>query len=288
MYKTIQHKKNRYRTYHTMPYKRESKARRRKTKLKQGLINTTTEFHNQSPNELSKNSKRKPRDSGSWFVNYMKSTKRKQLYGHRGGRKRGGKDSNFEGYKKKDKNNNKFDKNKKKMKNIPKDAFDMDNNNSSSSSIKNKEMQSQFKRQKGESSRDYKVRMRKENAKAILEEKKKNTNTNSKLKRKRYLEEQKIRKKMNKKRKQQRNNNSSDDEDNIYEKVKFGERVEDIPNLNTQHRFQGGGKRKVVTLLNSNAMSSADGLDIGDRKSYSQMDELAKQVHSSYFARQLS
>ena len=69
-----------------MPYKRESKARRRKTKLKQGLINTTTEFHNQSPNELSKNSKRKPRDSGSWFVNYMKSTKRKQLYGHRGGR----------------------------------------------------------------------------------------------------------------------------------------------------------------------------------------------------------
>ena len=36
------------------------------------------------------------------------------------------------------------------MKNIPKDAFDMDNNNSSSSSIKNKEMQSQFKRQKGE------------------------------------------------------------------------------------------------------------------------------------------
>ena len=84
-----------------MPYKRESKARRRKTKLKQGLINTTTEFHNQSPNELSKNGKRKPRDSGSWFVNYMKSTKRKQLYGHRGGRKRGGKDSNFEGYKKK-------------------------------------------------------------------------------------------------------------------------------------------------------------------------------------------
>ena len=43
-----------------MPYKRESKARRRKTKLTQGLINTTTEFHNQSPNELSKNGKRKP------------------------------------------------------------------------------------------------------------------------------------------------------------------------------------------------------------------------------------
>ena len=258
-----------------MPYKRESKARRRKTKLKQGLISTTTEFHNQSPAQLLKN-KRKPRDSGSWFVNYMKSTKRKQLYGHRGGKKRGGKDSNFEGYTKKvkvEKNRN------KKVKKVPKDAFEIDNEGVA---------QSLFKRQDGETSRNYKARLRMENAKAILEEKKKNSTSNTRLKRKRYLEEQKLRKKTKKKQKRQRTNNSSDDEDNIYEKVKFGERVEDIPNINERHKFQGGGNRKVITLLSdNNPSSSKNAVDIGDRKSYSQMDELAKQVNSSYFARQL-
>ena len=39
----------------------------------------------------------------------------------------------------------------------------------------------------GASARDYTLRMRKENAKAILEERKKNTKNNTKLERKRYL-----------------------------------------------------------------------------------------------------
>ena len=85
-----------------MPYKRESKARRRKTKLKQGLINTTTEAHNQSPSQIH-SGRRKPR-SRVVVLKLLKSTKQKQLYGRRGGRKRGGKDSNFEGYRKRDGN----------------------------------------------------------------------------------------------------------------------------------------------------------------------------------------
>eukprot|EP00943_MAST-04B_sp_MAST-4B-sp1_P009472 g9472.t1 len=259
-----------------MPYKRESKARRRKTKLKQGLISTATEFHDQSPAQLLKN-KRKPRDSGSWFVTYMKSIKRKHLYGHRCGKKRGGKDSNFEGDTKKvikdDKNRN------KQVKKVPKGAFEIDNERGT---------QLLFKRQNGETSSNYKARLRMENAKAILEEKKKNSTSNTRLKRKRYLKEQKLRRKNKKKQKRQRTNNSSDDEDNIYEKVKFGDRVKDIPKINERHKFQGGGNRKVITLLSdNNPSSSKNALDIGDRKSYSQMDELAKKVNFSYYARQL-
>ena len=264
-----------------MPYKRESKARRRKTKLKQGLINTTTEAHNQSPSQIH-SGRRKPRDPGSWFASFLKSTKQKQLYGRRGGRKRGGKDSNFEGYRKRD--GNKRSNSSVKKKPPKKDVFELGHGAlDAKQESANDEDQASLRRRKGESARDYTLRMRKENAKAILEERKKNTKTNTKLKRKRFLEAQKLRKKNNKKRKRQRKGDSSEDEDNIYEKIKFGERVEDIPNLRRHPPAPGRKKKKVVTLLDDDNA----GLDIGDRKSYSQMEELAKRVNTSYFARQL-
>jgi len=243
---------------------RASKARRRGTKYKQGLVNPNTEGHNQAPALF--NGKRKPRESGSWFVKFVQSTKKKQATHGR-----------------------------PKEKQIEGDVFNLVPTRADKIQTTKKSAESKggvdlsLKRQEGESYKDYTLRLRQTNQRAIIEETGKASFSKSREKRKKFLTEQKQRKK----RKRMGSTDSSDDEQ-VYEQIKFGERSERPPELQSQLRRNSSNcssfeTKRVVTLLETTKDSRFGGHGQGGNKNpqdsiykRDQFEALKKRISSAY------
>ncbi len=258
-----------------MPQK-ASKARRRKKKLKQGLIDPNTPNHNQSPDNFG-NTKKKSRESNSWFVNFMKKSNRKlERRGRRDKKKeKSGTDSNELFI---------LPTKQKKKKKLPR-GRSLDPN-ARKANISKGEVTESMRRKPGESMGEYNLRIKKENQQAILDENRAHSMSKTKLRRKQFLAEQKKRKTL------KRARADSSDEESRYETVKFGDRNERPPELNKRHKYQGGGDRRVVTLVDTGVAEgrrygghgvSADGGTTAVR-SYKkhQMELLQARISSAY------
>ena len=259
-----------------MPQK-ASKARRRKKKLKQGLIDPNTPEHNRSPEQHGAGGK-KSRQSNSWFVNFMKKSNRKQ---ERRGRSKPKPQGGGDGGDGRDLFALPA---KKKRKKKHTRGRSLDPSSYKNGEDKGKETDS-LKRRPGESNREYNLRLKKENQQAILEENRSHSASKTKLRRKQFLSEQKQRKK------RKRTHADSSDEEGMYESVKFGDRNERPPDLNKRHKYQGGGDRRVVTLVDTGAegrrygghgVSADGGTKAGRAYKLSQMELLQARISSAY------